>query len=356
MADVLATRVLPASAPAPRFAGGGVIDVSERAVPVPGRGELLVAVRANALCGTDLELLAKGSEFVPGHELAGTVALAGPGTGSPVGVLGVAYLMDHCGECSSCRAGATNLCRAKRGDVGFTRDGGLGAFVLVHETQFFPVGEGLDAAQATLLLDVMGTSGHALARAALVRPSIKSVLVTGAGPVGLGVLAMSKLVLGASTPVAVADSVPYRLALVAELGGLPIDIREADTRQGLQRHGLRSVDVAIDASGKSAARQACLDALDIGGVLVCVGHGESLVIDVSRQLIAPERSLLGSEYFPFGDLEANLGRLREHLPYLAPIITHRLPADRVAEAYRLFSAGETGKVVVERDPAEPTIT
>jgi threonine 3-dehydrogenase len=49
-----------------------------------------------------------------------------------------------------------------------------------------------------MLLDVIGTGGHAIKRAQLVHPDIQVLLIPGAGPIGLGVLAMAKLLLGAS--------------------------------------------------------------------------------------------------------------------------------------------------------------
>ncbi len=70
--------------------------------------------------------------------------------------------------------------------MGFTQDGGYGPYELVHETNFFPVDADVGLADATLLLDVMGTSGHANARAQLVRPDIESAYIAGAGPIGLG--------------------------------------------------------------------------------------------------------------------------------------------------------------------------
>jgi threonine dehydrogenase-like Zn-dependent dehydrogenase len=83
------------------------------------------------------------------------------------------------------------------------------------------------------------------------------------------------------------------------------------------------------------------------GVLVCVGHGEELTLAVSSDLIAPERAVLGSEYFPFSDLPNNLALLREHRAYLAQIITHRFAVGDIQHAFELFWGGNTGKVVIE---------
>ncbi|MBA2265786.1 MAG: alcohol dehydrogenase catalytic domain-containing protein [Chloroflexi bacterium] len=333
----------------PHFAGRGRIVSWERPVHDPGAGELLLQVRANALCGTDRDQLHNGSDVTPGHEAAGDVVAAGPGTSTQVGTSGVVFLMDFCGECRSCRAGATNQCLAKRADMGFTDDGGLGQFERIHETNFFATGPELDPAEATLLLDVMGTTSQALARAAAVRPDIQSVLVAGAGPVGLGVVAMARLVLGPGSPILITDLNPYRLELAERLGAVPVDLRHRKLASALRDAGLaEGADVAIDTAGRESARRSLLDGLGRRGVLVCVGHGQGLTISVSDDLIGPERAVVGSEYFRYEALSANDELLRRNRAYLGQIITHRFGIGDLEEAYRLFLAGETGKVVIEQ--------
>ncbi len=71
-------------------------------------------------------------------------------------------------------------------------------------------------------------------------------------------------------------------------------------------------------------------------------------LDVSRDLIAPERAVLGSEYFRYDELPANLELLRRHLPYFAQLVTHRFAVQDIQEAFELFFRGETGKVLVEQ--------
>ena len=341
----------PATAPSPHFAGGGRLTFEDRAVPEPGHGELVIRVRANAICSSDRRQFEEGSQVTPGHEIAGEVAVAGPGTSTAAGTLGVVYLMEFCGACRRCRAGATNQCEDKRADVGFDRDGGYGPYVRVSESAFFPVDPSLDPAEATLLLDVMGTSRHAIDRGLLVTPGVESVLVIGAGPVGLGVLVMARLLLGDDVPVLVSDLLPYRLELVERLGGIPVDARWESAVSVLEQHGLARADLAIDASGCMPARHAALTAVAPSGTLVCVGHGGSLTVDVSAQLIGPERAVLGSEYFPFAMLEGNHRLLLEHRALVAQIITHRVAVAELEPALHRFFAGDTGKVVVERPAA-----
>ncbi len=332
----------------PRFLGAGEIDFVERPVPEPGPGQLLVRTRANALCGSERRQFFDGSEVTPGHEAAGVVAEAGPETRTAVGSFGVIYLMDYCGECRSCSSGFTNQCLSKRGDVGFNRDGGYGPYVLVNENIFFPTGEDIPPEEATMLLDVMGTTRHAIERGLRVREDVRSLGIAGAGPVGLGALAMAKILLGSETPVVISDLAPYRLDLARRLGGKIIDLRERTLAEGMRDHGLKTLDMAIDTSGKRAARRAHLEVLGKRGVLVCAGHGEDLSLEISRDLIAPERAVLGSEYFCYGELATNLELLREHRSYLGQIITHRYPVEDIREAFELFFGGETGKVIIVR--------
>lgn len=335
---------MPTTASFPRFLGGGKIVFEERAVPEPGPGQLLLAVRANAICGTDRGQYYDGSAVTPGHEAAGVVTAIGPGTSTAVGTPGVVFLMDFCGQCQNCLLGYTNQCVAKRADMGFTHDGGYGPYELVHETNFFPVGGDVDLAEATMLLDVMGTSGHALARARLLRPDISSVYVAGAGPIGLGLVVMCKIVFGPGFPVRVSDISPWRLEHAASFGAEPVDAERAEAMAAMPVS-----DVAFDSTGRAAARRAALDHLSKRGVLVCVGHGEQLVLSVSDDLIAPERAVLGSEYFRYDELAANLDLLTANRALLARVITHRFDVSRLRDAFETFFSGRSGKVVVTQE-------
>src|ERR687889_738643 len=337
---------VPAEMVVPRFLGRGEIGFVRKPVREPGQGQLLIGVKANALCGSERGQFFDGSGVTPGHEAAGVVVDAGPETGTAAGTRGVIYLMDYCGECRSCALGFTNQCANKRGDVGFNRDGGYGPYVLVHENVFFPTGEDVPLAEATMLLDVIGTTGHAIRRGLRLREDVHSIGIAGAGPVGLGALAMARILLGPEVIVVISDLFPYRLDPAGRLGGETIDLRGKTLLEGLREHGLDEVDLAIDTSGKRAARQSHLEPLSQRGVLVCAGHGEGLSLDVSRDLIAPERAVLGSEYFRYDELHTNLRILREHLPYLRQIITHRFVVQEIQKAFGIFLRGETGKVLV----------
>lgn len=329
---------------APVFRGDGRIEFSENTYADPGEGQLLLRVQANAICGTDRAQYFGGSEIVPGHEAAGAVIATGPGTTIEPGTRGVVFLMDYCSTCRSCKIGATNQCLAKRADMGFTHDGGYGPYELVHQTNFFPVTDDIDLVEATMLLDVMGTSGHAIKRAELVRPDIEKAYVAGAGPIGLGILVMLKLRYGHDFPVYISDVSQWRLDYAETFGGISVKASEAEALARIPRP-----DVAFDSSGKQVARQAALDILGQRGALVCVGHGEGLNLDVTRNLLKPEGAVLGSEYFKFDEFYENLCLLRRNREYVSRVISHRFPVQDLGAAFELFLSGETGKVIVTQD-------
>ncbi len=345
------SNTIPSTCSSPLFAGNQTIKFAEKTVPEPETGQLLLRVRANAVCGSERPQFLNGASVTPGHEATGTVVAAGPGTRTPVGTTGAVFLMDFCGQCRSCRLGFTNQCLQKRGDMGFNRDGGYGQYELIHEKpSSFPVHPmSFSATEATLLLDIMGTGGHAVERCQLMRPDIESLLIMGAGPIGLGVLAMAKIILGHHLKILVTDVIPYRLELAERLGGLPVNVAKTTLNAGIKSRDLVSVDMAVDTSGKQAARQEAVDSLGQRGSLICVGHGEGIALKISPDIISPERSIVGSEYFRYDELPANLRRLQQHRAYLNQIITHRFGVDEIQHAFEAFFFGcETGKVVIEQ--------
>lgn len=329
------------TAPAPMFEGDRRIVIRDRTYADPGPGELRLEIRANAICGSDRPLLFDGSPVVPGHEAAGVVVAAGSDTTTRVGTRGVVFLMDFCGECRSCRLGATNQCLAKRADMGFTHDGGYGPYEIVHESNFFPITDDIEIGTATMLLDVMGTSSHAIGRAQLVRPDIESVYIAGAGPIGLGLALMTRLRLGSEVSIHISDISRWRLEFAESFGAIAV---LADDESALASVG--RPDIAFDSSGREEARRIALDMLAQRGALICVGHGQSVTLDVSKDLIAPEHSVLGSEYFRYDELGGNLRLLQEHQELVARVITDRYPVEELDAAFDKFLSGETGKVLV----------
>ncbi len=127
-------------------------------LPDPGRGEVLLAVTACAICRTDLHI-AEGdlpllrAPLVLGHQIVGRVLRAGPGAGRlPPGTrVGVAWLRRTCGACAYCTSGRENLC-AKAELTGYHADGGYAEYAVAPEAYVYPLPPVFgDAAAAPLL-------------------------------------------------------------------------------------------------------------------------------------------------------------------------------------------------------------
>jgi propanol-preferring alcohol dehydrogenase len=125
----------------------------ERTLPVPGRGEILVAVSACGVCRTDLhvvdgELPRAKLPIVPGHEIVGRVAALGAEvSGFDIGErVGVPWLGATCGICPYCRSGRENLCDQPV-FTGYTRDGGYATHTVADARFCFPLGETGDDAE-----------------------------------------------------------------------------------------------------------------------------------------------------------------------------------------------------------------
>ncbi len=139
-------------------AQGRPLELRDLPLPRPGRGQVLLQVRACGVCRTDLhvvdgELTDPRLPLVPGHQIVGTVVEAGKDAQRfPVGArVGVPWLGWTCGECRQCRAGRENLCERAR-FTGYQIDGGYAEFASADERFCFPIPDGYPDAQAAPLL------------------------------------------------------------------------------------------------------------------------------------------------------------------------------------------------------------
>ncbi len=136
----------------------GPLRLTEREVPEPGPGELLVRVRACGVCRTDLHLAEgdlppRAPGITPGHEVVGEVAAAGPGTTrfAPGDRVGAAWLAGTDGTCAYCRHGKENLCPASV-YTGWDIHGGYAEYLTVADAYAHPLPEGFSDAELAPLL------------------------------------------------------------------------------------------------------------------------------------------------------------------------------------------------------------
>ena len=126
--------------------------------PVPGPGQVLVRVKACAVCRTDLhvvdgELPNPKLPLIPGHEIVGEVLAYGPGPApfAPGTRVGIPWLGHTCGLCPYCREGRENLCDAP-GFTGYTLDGGYAQLAVADAAYCFPLPERYGDVEAAPLL------------------------------------------------------------------------------------------------------------------------------------------------------------------------------------------------------------
>jgi alcohol dehydrogenase, propanol-preferring len=136
---------------------GGELEVTERPIPQPRDGQVLLRVRACGVCRTDLhivdgELPNTRVPIVPGHEIVGEVLQCGGGVRLEKGMrVGVPWLGYTCGHCAYCAADAENLCDSAR-FTGYDMDGGYAEYVVAEANYCFPLPAALDDLQAAPLL------------------------------------------------------------------------------------------------------------------------------------------------------------------------------------------------------------
>jgi len=279
-----------------------VVDVPR---PRPARGEVLVRVHANGICGTDASEYAGAQMYplherhaltghlgplIPGHEFAGTIAMIGDGVdgfveGEPV-VTGAAL---WCGACAPCRAGRTSIC-VHYATVGLHRDGGLAEFVRVPAhivVRAAPFGLSDDLA---VLTQPMAIAVHALRRG---RPRAGDhVLVIGTG--GIGAFLTFALAQHGARVVA-ADLSDARLAIARRLGahdtvraGDPIALGAALAAAGF------APSIVFEVTGTDAGMAAAIAAVEPGGRLISVGIAKHLIAIDARRVTTKELELAGT--------------------------------------------------------------
>ena len=308
------------------------IDVPEP--PAPAAGEAVVRVHAVGICGTDYGgYLGKMPFFsyprIPGHELGVEVVAVGPDvTAVKPGDRCCVEPYIHCQRCSSCERGLTNCCEHHQ-TLGVHCDGGLRPLFTVPARKLHPSPRLTPAQNA--LVETLAIGCHAVDRSAA--RAGETVLVIGAGPIGLSVVEFAKL---AGARVIVMDVAESRLAFVREKMGVADTIlASGDATDEAAVAALtagRRADVVVDATGNAASMARCLAFAAFGGRVVYVGITQAdLVFPHAPVMHRRELTLLASRNALSRDFARIIGLIEEGRIDTRPWITHRIPfADTVA--------------------------
>lgn len=362
------------------------VVVVDRAAPEPTDGQALLEVVHCGICGSDLHSYRHGFAVQPGqvlgHELSARV-LEAPGVdGLAVGDRVTVRPLIPCGECEQCRRGAPQLCpNGLSQSIGYGAAGGFAQRLLVPRAvvgeTVFPLPDAVSDRAGALVeplavafravgLAVEGGAGAAIGRRADADATDAdggmaasdgplaggTVLVSGAGPIGLG--AVAALRLAGTETIVVADPSPFRRARSEQLGAtVTIDPLADDvvrtvrriTGPGVRGRGGKAV-AAIDCAGAPGTLKACIESCGPGGVVVIAAVGNPPVEIRPDWLVERELVLRGSygyaDEFPRVIAALVAGQIDAEA-----LISHELPLERIQDAFRIqLDAASSAKVLV----------
>ncbi len=301
------------------YQGPGVVALEDQAVPRPGAGEVLIAVRAVGICGSDVHGFSgttgrRAPGIVMGHEVAGIVVEGGPGVTRPrPGSRVAVFPIVSCHRCGACRRGWPQICAARR-VLGVELPGAFAEYLVVPARNCRLLRPAVPFARAALA-EPLAVGLHAVALAA--GRSGRPAAVLGAG--GIGLCALLAFRLRGVSPVYVTDLVPERLALAKALGGIPVSAREADPVDRILAHTGPLTGV-VDAVGSAATLRQALALAAAGGRVVVVGMGSPTVDLPLYDLITRERVLVGSYAYTAREYAHAVTLINRGHPDLAPLI------------------------------------
>ena len=326
------------------------INVAEP--PAPGDGEALVRVLRIGICGTDISgYLGKMPFFsyprIPGHELGVEVLATGTGVThvKPGDRCAVEPYM-NCGQCFPCRKGNTNCCENLK-VLGVMMDGGMTERLVLPARKLHPANP-LTPDQCALV-ETLAIGCHAVNRG---QPGPdETVLVIGAGPIGLSVIEFVKLS-GAKT--LVMDLNEQRLEFVRHKMGLPDTILTrgdgAELETLRQMTGGRLAQVVIDATGSHKSMGHALNYCAFTGRLVYVGITQAEVSFPHAPILhRRELTVMGSRNALPPDFARIIKLIEEGRIDTRPWITHQAAFDEMIGVFPQWIKPETGviKAVVQ---------
>ena len=339
------------------FHGNRQLELMDFPDPSPAPDDVVLEIKASGMCGSDLHfyraadgakslgLGGDGSPIIAGHEPCGVVVARGTNVPESLAPDGARLMCHHykgCGVCVDCRSGWQQLCADGFVVYGATAHGAHAPYMTAPVSTLVPLPEELSFAEGAAVSCGTGTAFGAIKRMNLTGRD--TLAVFGQGPVGLSMVMLANE-MGArvialdisSERLAIADGFGAN-AVVNSADEDPIEAIQAFTRG-------RGVDMAIDCSGSPDARIQAVRATRTWGTVCFVGEGDTVTLDVSKDMIRKQLTIIGS--WTFSSLgQADCARfIAERDIKLERIFTHRFSLEQADEAYRLLDKQTTGKGV-----------
>ncbi len=330
------------------------VELVEMPEPEASAGKAVVQISYCGICGTDLHAYLSGAPYNPaicGHEWVGRVSATGSGVdtcreGDRVAI-GVA---SACGRCATCRRGDAAHCEsAFAGAIGMgphaAAHGGFAPAIAFDAQRLYQVPASLTDIQAGLL-EPATVAVHALRRTPVNLGD--SVVVIGAGPIGLLVLQAARLS-GAGSVILV-EPEASRAALGAELGAdLVLNPAENDAAQAVNQHlGQSGADVVFECAGIPATIQHAVDLVRRGGVVSLVGVPASAATIDAAAWLAKEIRLVSNIAYQHEDFEICKQLVADGRIQTAPLHTSTVGLDGLTSAFsRLVENPSEVKILVD---------
>ncbi len=315
--------------------------------------DAIVRVDAVTICGTDLHILKGDVPTVQpgrilGHEAVGTITEVGAGVRSvAVGDRVLISCISSCGRCEYCREGHYGQCLGGGGWIlGHLIDGTQAEQVRVPfaDRSVHKLPDEVSDEAALQLADILPTAYEVGVLNGRVSPG-DTVVIVGAGPIGLAAIATSKLFSPAR--IIVVDAADARRKAALERGAdLAFGPDEDVVAAVRELTGGLGAEVAIEAVGVPETFELCTQVVRPGGTVANVGvHGAPATLHLEELWIKNVTITTGLvDTYSTPRLLAMLAAGRLELPGL---ITHRFGLDEMQDAYDIFSrAGETGALKV----------
>jgi 2-desacetyl-2-hydroxyethyl bacteriochlorophyllide A dehydrogenase len=325
----------------------GTLQMTERSMPAAEPGTTILRIKRIGVCGTDLHAFEGTQPYfnyprVLGHELAAEVVetdAIGFRAGDAVTIM--PYF--SCGVCVACRQGKTNCCVQLR-VAGVHVDGGMKEYMAVPSSSLVR-SEGLNLDELAIV-EPLAIGAHGVRRAGI--KDGEFVLVIGAGPIGLGLMEMSRI---AGARVIAMEANQHRRDFCKTIPGIEAVIHAGDTDvkdQLMQLTGQDMPAVVMDATGSLNAINKGFEYLAHGGRYVLVGLQKGMIQVNHPEFHKREATLMSSRNATREDFEHVIHTIKENKIRPQAYITHRLDFDAVPARFPelLDPAGNVIKAVI----------
>lgn len=321
------------------------LELSKSSLPTElGADEALVKVHKVGICGTDLHAFAGLQNFfsyprILGHELAVEVIELGAATSTSdikVGDYAAVNPYFHDGICSACKRGKTNCCVNMK-VIGVHEDGGMREQFIIPVTNLYKAD--LSVSQLAQV-EMLAVGAHAVRRSKI--EADETVVVIGAGPIGLGTAAFAGL---AAKRVLMIDISPERLAFVEKLGLAEVIDGKEDVATILQEKLKGEMPTTVfDATGNANSMVNAVNYISHGGQLILVGHTKGDLLFNNPAIHSRELSIICSRNATIQDFKTVVEALQSGKIDVEKWITHRASPEELVRDFESWTKPETGVV------------